>query len=469
MDYYELRSRVSKIVPRMTQLIDHRKKQGAVQEKGRKSGYSEYKLTQDKFVKQERLLNTEEINSFAEISCRAAACPMPLNLDVWDGLLCPYNCRYCFANAFRASLYTAFFDNSKTMGMRHCNPDKYKLELDKMMKVRGRDPHDVSGDVAKAFAMEMPVRLGIRFEDFTSEEAEKGISLELLKYLADHDYPTMINSKSALVGSPRYARALSRNKGKAAVHTTLISSDNRLLKSIEPGAPSYDERVEAMGNLVEAGVRVVARIEPFLPFINDREEDVHKYIEDMKRIGVKNITFDTYSYSANNPGIRQSFINEGIDWERTFTLGCDSQALGSLLLGSFMKIFRAEGFSCSTFDMGNAPSNDQAICCEVGDHFKGGFNYGCTVYAARYIQEWNETEGEPVSWSRFKGWVDSNGGFLSDALEQEVHRLWNYEGNDAYSHSWAAGMEAVGWDEDGMIWQHNPKSDFRNDLLEAIG
>jgi len=464
MNYYELRTRVSKIVPRMTQLIDHNKRQGAVQEKGRKSGYSEFKLSKAKYVKQERLLNIEEINSFAEISCRAAACPMPLNLDVWDGLLCPYNCRYCFANAFRASLYTAFFDNSKTMGLRHCNPDKYKSELDNMMEVRGRDPHDVSGDVAKAFAMEMPVRLGIRFEDFTTEEEEKGISLQLLNYLADNDYPIMINSKSALVGTRRYLEALSRNKGRAAVHITLISSDNDLLKAIEPGAPSYEDRLRAMAHLVEAGVRVVARIEPFLPFINDREEDVRKYIEDMKRIGVNNVTFDTYSYTAHNPGIRQSFLNQGIDWERIFTLGCDSQALGSLLLGSFMDMFRKEGFSCSTFDMGNAPTNNQHICCEVGDWFKGGFNYGCTVYAARYIQE---TKG-PVSWSMFKKWVDEQGGFLSNALEDDVQHIWNCEGNSAYSHSWAAGMEAVGWDEDGMIWKHNPETDFRMDLLEGI-
>ena len=95
MNYYELRSHVAKIVPRMVPLISRKKHQAAVQEKGRKSGYQEFKLKENKWVKQERLLNIEEINSFVEVSCRAAACPMPLNLDVWDGLTCPYNCKYC--------------------------------------------------------------------------------------------------------------------------------------------------------------------------------------------------------------------------------------------------------------------------------------------------------------------------------------------------------------------------------------
>jgi len=464
-NYYHLRSQVARLIPRMTQLVSRKKHQGAVQEKGRKAGYREFKLTQRKWVKQERLLNVEEINSFAEISCRAAACPMPLNLDVWDGLICPFHCKYCFANAFRASLYTAFFDNSKTMGLRHCNPSKYKKELDKLMKLRGRDPHAISGDVAKAFAMEMPVRFGIRFEDFVDEEAHQGISLQLIQYLARHEYPVMINTKSALIGSDPYVDALAINKGKAAVHVTLISSNDRLLKDLEPGAPSYADRVRAMATLVQAGVRVVARIEPFLPFLADEEEDVQRYIEDMKRIGVRHITFDTYSYSANNPGIRQAFLNAKIDWERLFLLGSDSQALASLLLGAFMDLFRQQGFSCSTFDMGNVPTNDQAVCCEVGDWFqRSSFNQGCSVMAARFIRDSNG----PVAWGQFRHWVNEHGGFLSAALESEVHHLWNVEGNDAYSHSWAQGMEAVGWDEDGVVWRHEPQSDFRAQLVESL-
>jgi hypothetical protein len=234
---------------------------------------------------------------------------------------------------------------------------------------------------------------------------------------------------------------------------------------MEPGAPSYDERVKAMELLVKAGVRVVARIEPYIPFVTDTPDDVAKYIADMKRIGVKNITFDTYHYTANNPGIRQSFKNMGLDWERIFLIGCDSQAIGSLMLGEFMKLFRKEGFSCSTFDMGNQPDNDQTICCEVGDWFdQSGFNYGCTVVAARLVQNRGNV---PTSWDVFRDYVISKGGFLSDDLENQVHQLWNCQGNDAYSHSWSRGLVAVGTDHNGMIWKYE-NTDFRKDILESI-
>ena len=72
----------------MTQLYSSNRKAVIVREKGRKKNYSQYNLKMGEWRKQERLLNTEEINSFLEISVRAAACPMPFNMDIYDGLIC---------------------------------------------------------------------------------------------------------------------------------------------------------------------------------------------------------------------------------------------------------------------------------------------------------------------------------------------------------------------------------------------
>jgi DNA repair photolyase len=386
-------------------------------------------------------------------------------MDIWDGLICPYACIYCYANSFRASLYTAFFDNSKTMGLRHCNPTYYKQEMDKMARYRAMtfDQKKELTGINKAFALRMPVRMGIRFEDFLRNEGRHGISLEMLRYLKDIEYPVMINTKSNLVGTDPYIRALADNKAGGAVHLTVITSNEEISKKLEPGAPSYALRLEAIRNMTSAGVRVVARIEPYLFLLNDDSEDVLKYIEDMWEAGVRNITFDTYSYTAGNSGIRQSFINVGYDYDRMFMAGADSQPFGSLLLGKFMEVFRERGFSCSTFDMGNNPTNDQSICCEVEDFYTGGWNFGCTVMAARFIKS---RKGESVDWKNFEHWVDINGGFLTEELRQEVKRLWNLEGNVAYSHRWAAGMIPCGRDEDGLIWKWMSDNDYRETLIQ---
>lgn len=370
----------------------------------------------------------------------------------------------CFANSFRASLYTAFFDNSKTVGIRQCNPDYYKRELDKIMANREKPPESLS-HVNKAIAMGIPIRFGIRFEDFLYAELKRGVSLELLRYLSDLNYPVMINTKSDVVGRDEYVKALADNEGKAAVHITMISSNNKILKDLEPGAPSFEKRLEAGRALTEAGVRVVARIEPFLVFINDHPDDVQDYMDRVWQAGIRHITFDTYSYTAHDPGIRSTFISQGYDWDRLFLLGCDSQGLGSLLLGKFMEMFQERGFQCSTFDMGNMPINNQTVCCEVGDWFEGGFNYGCTVVAARYIRERGLT---PTSWVDFETYVNAHGGFLTEALKADVKHLWNIEGNNAYSPNWSAGIEPCGRDEHGIIWNFKPESDFRQEILEGL-
>lgn len=467
-DYWKIRQRVSKIIPRMTQIMPSVRKSEIVKEKGRKKNYSQFNVIHNEWRKQERLLNTEEINSFLEISVRAAACPMPFNMDIWDGLTCPYNCIYCFANAFRASLYTAFFDNSKTMGFRHCNSAYYKKELDKMLPLRELDmdkKKQLSG-INKAFSLDIPVRLGIRFEDFLHTERKVGVSLEMLQYLNEVNYPVMINTKSNVPADEKYLEALSENEAGAAVHVTLISNNDEILKKLEPGAPNYRKRLEGMRKLAASGVRVVARIEPYLFLLNDDPDDIKAYMDEVWEAGVRHITFDTYSYTANNSGIRQIFMNEGYDYDRLFLAGADSQPLGSLLLGKFIEMFQDYGFSCSSFDMGNTALNNDDICCEVGDWFKGGWNYGSTVMASRFLQS---RAGKPTHWKDFENYVDENGGFLTDALKMEVKQLWNLNGNNAYSHKWAPGLVACGLDEHGIVWKYEPdKEDYRIDLLNNI-
>ena len=114
--------------------------------------------------------------------------------------------------------------------------------------------------------------------------------------------------------------------------------------------------------------------------------------------------------------------------------------------------------------MGCAPKNDQTICCEVGDWFEGGFNYGSTVSAARFIVSRGTS---PSRWSDFVLFAESNGGFLSESLQRDVHELWNCGGNWAYSHSWSAGIEPVGRDEDGIIWNYREDNDHRVKTVEG--
>jgi DNA repair photolyase len=465
--YWDLQKIAAKLVPRMTRIPNsdvYRQK-----EKGRKSNYQQFNILENNMVKMERLLDTQGIESFAEVSLRAQSCPMPLNIDVWDGLQCSYRCRYCFADYFRHSLYTSFFDNSKQIGLRSCSEEFYKRELDKLIPHVGEETQG-DNSVLNAVRLKIPMRLGIRFEDFLPKERKSGVSLGLLRYLSDASYPLMINTKSDLVGFDEYAEALAGNPAGAAVHITLISSDEEFLRKMEPGAPSFQRRLTAARNLVKAGVRVVARIEPWMMFLNDSKDKVTEYIGAIKDAGVEYMTFDSYSYSAYSKGIAENFHSQGWDFERMFLLSSDSQWLSSLFLGAFMDLFRAEGLHVNTFDQGNAPDNEDVICCSVGDWFEekaqSKFNLGSGIGAIKFIQ-WQE--GAKVTWGEFEDWVFMNSGWLSSQLRKEVRLLWNGDGDGAWPIFWAKGLKAVGQDKDGVVWKFDKNSDFRYDLLERGG
>ena len=467
-DYWELRKLVEGIIPRRTQLEKLEKHKGLVKEKGRKVNYQEFSFEREQYEIKQKLLNKEEIGSFLEVSLRAAHCPMPLNADVWDGLRCGFGCKYCFADSFRSSLYSAFFDNSKELGLRHAKPSFFRTEMDKLMKHRGSNKTNT--ELQKAISLQIPIRLGIRFEDFLPIEAKMGVSLNFMQYLSEQVYPIMVNTKSTLIGREDYVRALSDNKAGAAVHMTMISSDDILNKKLEPGAPPFRKRLEAAKALTDAGVRVVARIEPLMVFINDTPEDVAKWISEVKGAGINHITFDTYSFSASAPGVQRQMEIEGYDFKRMFYLMSDSQWLGSLILGEFMKMLKREGgFSSSTFDFGNAPINDQDICCECEDLYiplGGNFSWGNNVMAIRFIQR---EYPNPVTWRQYNWFVECRGGWLSESLKNDVFLSWNLLGNPAYFPDWAAGVEPCGLDPEGSkIWKFNPESDFRLELLENL-
>jgi len=459
VNYYELRKVVEKIIPRKSILEPLEKVTSLVKEKGRKVNYKQFNLETNEMVPLQRMLNEEEITNFLEVSLRAAYCPMPLNADVWDGLKCPYRCRYCYADSFRASLYTAFFDNSKTLGLRYCKPDFFKAELDNLLNGKGK------GENAKAMSLRIPIRIGIRFEDFFPLEGKRGVAKELLKYLADVNYPVMINTKSNLVGREDYVSELARNKSGAAVHITMLSADDVLNRELEPGAPTFTERLQGAKALSDAGIRVVARIEPFMVFVNDEKDRVDEYCERIWEAGVRYITLDTYSYSANNPGIRRGMEVQGLDFERMFLLMSDAQWLGSLLLNRFTDYLREKEFKCSTFDFGSVPDNDDDICCCVDDWFDGGYNAGNVLTAVRYIVK----KKGPVTWGEYESWVETQGGFLSAALRRMVYESWNLAGNPAYVPYWCRGIEPVGQDNEGrLVWCFYEGKDLREEMLESV-
>lgn len=458
-EYAIMHENLLSITPNIKGLVSVRPNKGLVREKGRKKNLEVRNLLTGKYEKIERTLDKDEYKSFAEISLRAAKCPLPLNLDVWDGLKCPFQCAYCYADYFRASLYTSFFDNANELGLRAINPQKAIERLDKALNGR---PADIAPDVKRAIEFRIPLRFGIRFEDFTYAEKRKGISLEIMRYLNDVEYPFMINTKSTLLAEEPYINELNE---RTAIHITLITLNEKVSKAIERGAPNPKERLKAMEELANV-TTVVARIEPYMVGINSDPEELEKYAGTLKDIGVDRITWDTYSYSANNVTIARNFEIAGFNWEWMFDMTSEWQPLGSIMMEGAMSIFRKEGIKCATFDFGCVPTNDFNICCCVDD-VEGfqNFNRYNVLSATRFIIK----RGKPTTFRDFVRWA---GEPLNSEIKEEVEKMWNL-GGTPWDIDYVAGIKAVGTDSDGFLIYRYDGSDYRlkikEVLLDAVG
>ena len=59
------------------------------------------------------------------------------------------------------------------------------------------------------------------------------------------------------------------DKGLAHIQVSITSTDSRLSKRIEPGAPTPDNRIMAVETLQENGFDVAVRLSPLIPEIID--------------------------------------------------------------------------------------------------------------------------------------------------------------------------------------------------------
>lgn len=83
----------------------------------------------------------------------------------------------------------------------------------------------------------------------------------------------------------------------STVAMTIITDDDSLANILEPKAPLPTQRISAVRDLVAKGIPVSVRIDPIIPFVNDKQE---KLITTLSSIGVKHITSSTYKVKADN-------------------------------------------------------------------------------------------------------------------------------------------------------------------------
>ena len=235
-----------------------------------------------------------------------------------------------------------------------------------------------------------PIQIGVSVDPLQPLEKQFHVTLKVLRILQDKEYPTIITTKypTQLIGA-RYLQAI--DSLPLAVQCSVSTEDPATLKRLEPGAPSLQERIAALGLLNDAGAHVQLRLWPYIPDLAGNLEELLGQAHD---VGVKDVLANFLKvYHSGGTGLK---INEAIGRDYLMTTHLDYRNAGVFKIASYVDQIRELSYLrdlCRTFSM-NLLTCDDFIhtrnwqdCCGVGQY--PGFTPSPWAY---YVNGWRITD-----------------------------------------------------------------------------
>ena len=110
-------------------------------------------------------------------------------------------------------------------------------------------------------------------------EAELGLMRRCLEIINRHGFGIAVQTKSDLILRDINIIEEINAKSKAVVQMTLTTADESLCRTIEPAVCATDGRAKVLAECRKRGIPTVVWLSPFLPFINDTEQNVRRLLE----------------------------------------------------------------------------------------------------------------------------------------------------------------------------------------------
>lgn len=210
-------------------------------------------------------------------------CPIPFKLDTYTG--CTFGCKYCFARDIIQHI-RKINNKSDVESSFNClvgaDVSAFKRWIDNTMKKESVKAEKI------AFQERIPIKLGVVADPFPYIEKQTKITYDILKILNEIDYPVQISTKNPEILAGYVDDLIIDNRlPNYALSVTLITSDEKLRKHIEPYAPSIENRLNAIKRLTNKGLKVLVRIQPVIyPYIMNNLKDLIDKVHESGAYGI---------------------------------------------------------------------------------------------------------------------------------------------------------------------------------------
>jgi DNA repair photolyase len=181
---------------------------------------------------------------------------------------CEHGCVYCFARPTHAYLgLSPGLDFESKLFMKPDAPELLQREL------------SAPSYVPKVIA------IGTNTDPYQPIERRYKIMRGILEVLERTGHPVGIVTKSALILRDLDVLARMARRGLVKVALSVTTLDPQLARTMEPRAATPPRRLEALRQLVKAGVPTSAMVAPIIPAINDAE--IERILEAVAATGVR--------------------------------------------------------------------------------------------------------------------------------------------------------------------------------------
>ena len=133
------------------------------------------------------------------------------------------------------------------------------------------------------------VGTGAMSDPYIPLERELKLTRQCLEIIDRYGFGATVQTKSSDVLRDLDLFKSINNKSKAVVQMTLTTYDESLCRKIEPNVSSTKERFEALKIFRDNGIPTVVWLDPFLPFINDTEENIRGLLDYCVKAEIKGI------------------------------------------------------------------------------------------------------------------------------------------------------------------------------------
>ncbi len=178
-------------------------------------------------------------------------CSMPMTFDTYNN--CSYGCLYCFSQ-FQRGIGEA--------RDKYLSKEVHAVNVRKIKRMFLEPDTSQFGEYIKARKVMQWGGLSDQFDEF---ERRYGVTLELLRFFREIDYPICFSTKATWwLDDPRYTE-LFRGNRKWNCKFSIITNREDFADVIEPGVDSPGKRIEAIGKYadLDAGGATL-RLRPFI-------------------------------------------------------------------------------------------------------------------------------------------------------------------------------------------------------------